>query len=89
MKAAKEDDWDWECAAWLVGETDLYRVHVIPMIFNHRLVMTPKNSLGGYDIGWCYPDLVSALNAAREWDPVADWTPASSSRPRDFMKEVP
>lgn len=60
--------WNVDRAAWHVGETATHFVDIIPMIFNHRLVLTPKACPQTYDAGWCYPSLDAALVAFALWD---------------------
>lgn len=52
-----------------VKETEAHYIDVVPMIFNHRVVMTPKADPLCYDRGWCYQARAAALLAAMEWDP--------------------
>lgn len=42
---------------------------LVPMLFNHRLVMTPKADTRVWEYGWCYPSAAAALAAIRVWDP--------------------
>lgn len=74
--------WDDVSDAWLIGETDTHLVHVVPMLYNHRVVLTPKRQRLIYVGGWCYPDLLSATAAARVWDPDTE------ERPVGFIKEA-
>lgn len=74
--------WDDTIAGWLIRETDTYWVHVCPMIFNHRVTLTPKPQKDWYEAGWCYPDLLSAAAAAFVWDP------DTQERPEGFTKEA-
>lgn len=75
-------EWDAEKAVYRVGETDTHLIEICPMIYNHRVVMTPKSSPLTWDWGWCYPDLASALLAVAAWDPVTQLEPSG------YMKRV-
>lgn len=59
--------WDERVEGWLFDQTDTHYVHIMPMIYNHRVVLTPLDDLCGYDVGWCYPDLASAVAACVVW----------------------
>jgi hypothetical protein len=63
------DRWDEDVSAWRVAELGDYYVDIIPMIFNHRVVLTNKAHQEGYVVGWCYPDLLGALVAVMGWHP--------------------
>lgn len=52
-----------------------WRVQLMPMLYNARLVLTPEACPGVYDFGWCYPTHVSATVAAAAWDPETDGEP--------------
>lgn len=52
-----------------MGDHDGHWLDIVPMLYNHRLVMTPKDNPRVYDHGWCYPDLTAALAALLAWDP--------------------
>jgi hypothetical protein len=71
-----------ERSAFGVGETEDYLIEVVPMIYNHRVVMTPKSCLDCYDYGWCFPSLLAAIAALRLWDPVTEREPIG------FIKRV-
>lgn len=65
------------CWTRLVGgglrlkETDTHYVDVLPMIYNWRIVTTPKGHERGYDRGWCYDgrEAGPAILAAMAWNP--------------------
>lgn len=67
--------WDNRVEAWLVAEAGGYHVHIIPMIYNHRVVLTPIGDYGVYDAGWCYPTGLAAAAAVRAWEYDADPEP--------------
>lgn len=67
--------WDTAVSAWLVGETRHHHIHIVPMIFNHRVVLTPKNDEMTYDAGWCYESYETALAAVAAWDTTRDPEP--------------
>lgn len=75
-------EWDDRVSAWLVGETRHHLVHIIPMIFNHRMVLTPKTDTYTYDVGWCYPSEQAAFAA---WDA---WDPATQPEPTGYIKRI-
>lgn len=65
-----------------IAEHDGYWLDIVPMLYNHRLVMTPKDSPYIYDHGWCYPTLTAAMVALLSWDP--DTQP----EPEGFIKRA-
>lgn len=67
---------------WNVGETETHFVDIAPMLFNHRVVMTPKNLPMTHDGGWCYPTKLAALAA------VAVWNPDVEPEPVGYIKRV-
>lgn len=60
---------------WTIKETATHLVEVIPMIFNDRLVLTPKAAPEVYDYGWCYDQGGPAILAALAWDPATEAEP--------------
>ena len=58
-------------------ETETHFIDVIPMIYNWRIVTTPKNFPKVYDRGWCYAgrDKTPAVLAALAWDPDTEEEP--------------
>jgi hypothetical protein len=64
------------------GEWGGYLIQVMPMIYNDRLVMTPKAHPFVYDYGWCYPKGPAALLAALTWDP------DEFGEPHGFIKRI-
>ena len=50
----------------VLGETTDHIIEIAPMIYNARILMTPKDAEGLYwDYGWCYrniPEAVIAFN---------------------------
>lgn len=52
-----------------VAEDGEYFYDVIKMLFNQRLVMTPKEYMLGWDYGWCYDDALTVLACLHVWDP--------------------
>lgn len=65
----KMDYWNDERKCFTVAELRDYWIDVVPMIFNHRVVLTPKANPEGYEVGWCYPDALAAFAALLVWDP--------------------
>lgn len=68
---------------YTVKETATHLVEVTPMIYNDRVVLTPKSCLLGYDAGWCYPKGGVAAWAALLFDPDTMDEP-----PVEFIKAV-
>lgn len=58
-----------------IGEWGGWLVQVVPMIFNDRLVLTPKTAQYVYDYGWCYDKGPAAYVAARAWNPETEGEP--------------
>lgn len=65
-----------------IGEWRDYLIQVMPMIYNDRLVMTPKSRPYIYDWGWCFPKGSAAILAAAVWDP------ATQDEPAGYIKAV-
>lgn len=74
--------WNPTRCAFMVKETDTHLVEIVPMIFNHRVVLTPKAHLDTYDAGWCYPSMATALQAVLGWDP------ATQPEPTGYVKRA-
>jgi hypothetical protein len=74
--------WNQERAVYEWGQTDTHLIDIIPMLFNHRVVLTPKADLRCYDVGWCYPSLVAAVDALAAWDP------ATEPEPVGYLKRI-
>lgn len=75
MTEAQQLVWNEERQAYMVGETETHFIDIVPMIFNHRVVLTPKSFPLVYDAGWCYPSLLAAVAAVQVWDPAAEPEP--------------
>jgi hypothetical protein len=74
-------EWLLERAVWRVKETATHYVEIMPMIFNYRIVLTPKSNDQIVDGGWCYfgkggDSLTAAMVAAELWDPDTEMRPA-------------
>lgn len=73
-------------AYYTVGETADFFVDIVPMIYNHRVVLTPKLPDGSaadwWTVGWCYPTLLAAVAAVTVWDP------AFEAEPVGYIKRV-
>lgn len=63
-----------------LGEWGGYLVQIMEMAFNHRLILTPANGIGGYDHGWCYDKGGVALLAALAWNPDSQGEPLGFKR---------
>jgi hypothetical protein len=64
-----------------VKETATHLVEVLPMIYNFRLVLTPKANPDSYDAGWCYfgtgsDSFTRCYLAALAFDPDTEADPA-------------
>jgi hypothetical protein len=64
---------------WRVAETDTHYIDVLVMLFNHRVVTTPKRFPEVYDEYWCYTGsdrgLLAAMTAIRLWAETGDAEP--------------
>lgn len=58
-----------------IGEWGDYLIQIMPMIYNDRLIMTPRNSAVAYHHGWCYDKGGAAYLAALVWDPQTQGEP--------------
>jgi hypothetical protein len=58
-----------------IAEWGGWWVQVMPMIFNDRVVLTPKAAPMFIDYGWCYPKGAAALLAVRLWNPETEAEP--------------
>lgn len=69
---------------WRVKETATHYIDVVQMIYNWRIVTTPKDSPESYDRGWCFEgrDVLPPLIAALAWDPETE------PEPTGWVKEV-
>lgn len=66
-----------------IGHWQDYTIQIMPMLFNHRLVMTLNENLGiSYDFGWCFPSYAVASIAAAMWDPDTE------AEPRGYIKAI-
>lgn len=54
---------------------DDWLIEYVPMIFNHRIVMTPVYSPFGWDYGWCFHSPHAAALAVCAWNPVREDEP--------------
>jgi hypothetical protein len=64
------------------AEWDGWLIQTMPMIFNDRLVLTPKDNLGVYDFGWCFQKGAAAVLAALAWNPETEGEPVG------FIKSI-
>lgn len=67
---------------WRVKETETHYVEVLDMLFNERIVWTPKSAPKVYDRYWCY-DKGLALHAAALWDGADDTEPVGWKKAHD------
>lgn len=52
-----------------IAEDDEYYYDAIPMLYNWRLVMTPKDNQLSWDYGWCFAGPIELRLAMLAWDP--------------------
>ena len=82
-------EWDTRVEAWFIKEGEDYFVHVIPMIYNDRIVLTPKKPDGdpepGYDYGWCYAKVRDGSLAVAY---ALAWTPETEAEPVGWIKQI-
>lgn len=64
---------------------------MIPMTFNHRLVLTPKTDPRFWDYGWCYNNPTEVLLAMKVWNPETQNEPLGwKKRPTyDLVRTAP
>lgn len=74
--------WDHDRAVFQAGRVGEYLVDICPMIFNHRVVLTPQDNTCVWDVGWCFASMQAAVKALQEWDP------AVSAEPPGYLKRV-
>lgn len=70
--------WDRDLRLWVVKETEHWRVLMIPMLFNFRVVISDNRwpvIEAGYTAGWCYDKGPAAFLAAMAWDPETEVRP--------------
>ena len=77
-----EPRWNHDRALYEVGQTPTHLIDVLPMIVNHRIVLTPKQFRQVWDIGWCFHTLEDALDALRAWD-------GDPEHMKGFIKRIP
>lgn len=63
-----------------IAEDDKYFYDAVPMVFNWRLVMTPKDNTWMWEFGWCY-DTPTALATS-----MLLWTPETQNEPLGWKK---
>jgi hypothetical protein len=51
-----------------VREHNGWKIQIIPMIFNDRLVLSAPDDVFGYSHGWCFDKGGAAILAALAWD---------------------
>jgi hypothetical protein len=73
-------EWSDQRQCWVAAEVGPYWVDIIPMIYNHRVTLTPKDSPDGYVVGWCYPSILAAVAAVAAWDPAAEPEPVGYAK---------
>jgi hypothetical protein len=61
--------WNDDRQCYTAAEWSDHWVDVLPMIYNHRIVLTPMTDPMTYDAGWCYPSLEAAVVALKGWNP--------------------
>ncbi len=71
-----------EYGTMTVGEWKGYLIQILPMLFNDRIVMSPKSCPETYDYGWCFDKGGAAYLALAVWDP------QEQAEPIGFKKRV-
>lgn len=61
--------------AYRVGETASAFIEVVPMLFNDRIIVVPKEAPLTYGRFWCYQKGGAAIFAALAWDGSDDTEP--------------
>lgn len=72
LSRPETDEW----GTMTLGTWGGYKIQIMPMLFNDRLVMTPEKSSWGYDHGWCYDKGGAAFLAALVWNPQEQGEPS-------------
>lgn len=67
-----------------VKETDTHYVDVLPMIYNWRIVTTPKVNENIYDRGWCY----SGRESSQAILQAMAWNPEEQAEPDGWVKQA-
>lgn len=70
-------DWDAEVCGYRIGvfAEGALVVHILPMIFNHRVMVSRLlpdgrvDQMAGVVDAWCYDNLADALAACGRWNP--------------------
>lgn len=69
-------------------ETETHYVEIMRMLFNWRLVTTPKSCPLTHDSGWCYPGGTGARALHRVIQAAMEWGGDLSTEPKGWMKNV-
>lgn len=73
-----------------LAEDDEHFYDLVPMVFNHRLVMTPKADTRLWFYGWCYDTALAATAAMKVWTPETQNEPLGwKKRPGRFLRTAP
>lgn len=77
----EDGEWDENVKAWLIRKDDKWMVHVRPMIFNDRILLTRVDEYPrSWTSGYCYDRGAAAFLAAMAWDP------KTQKRPKGYKK---
>lgn len=75
------EPWDELIMGWQIKETEHWLVHVTPMLFNHRILLTSHDEYPlTWTAGWCYDTRVAAVVAAAVFEPETEMDPAGFKR---------
>lgn len=74
-------------SCYTVKEAGRWLVEIAPMIFNFRVVLTPKTNLLTYEHGWCYIGR-GEVTFARAWLAAAAFDPTVQLDPPGFDKQA-
>lgn len=75
--------------SFTVAEDDEYWYDMLPMMFNHRLVLCPKNNPLVYEWAWCFNGPLELGAAVHVWDPDTQNEPVGwKKRPSELRSRV-
>jgi len=75
--------WDAEVSGYFVRDfaDGTLAIHILPMIYNHRVVVSRRrpdgeiDQLAGVLDAWCYSNMADAVAACASWNPDAEREP--------------
>ena len=79
-----------ERQARTLARWDKWLIELAPMLYNHRLLMTPVAMPDIWSYGWCYADPTLAVVGMVAWDPATEDEPAGwHKRPTAVIRQAP